>query len=131
MNKLIKVNINYEIELTKNYPSQQPKVFCITKVINYLNQFCEPSISDYRDLLEQVLRKKWNDKLNLISIVQRLPKFTAAFLKSMFEGNVHFIGKYYLAERYSLKRLLRLPGCKTTLFRYQKSAMVDEHRWLF
>ena len=79
------------------FPYSPPKLFCTT-------QYCFPQYSDGRDILEEVLGEKWNENIKLITLLPLIPDF----IKKVFmDGNLLYIGKYYLGGKYDLKLLER------------------------
>ena len=80
-----------------NFPYNPPKLLCIT-------QYCFPQYSDGRDILEEVLGEKWNENSKLVNLLPLIPDF----IKKVFmDGNLIYIGKYYLGGKYDLKLLER------------------------
>ena len=80
-----------------NFPYNPPKLLCTT-------QYCFPQYSDGRDILEEVLGEKWNENIKLITLLPLIPDF----IKKVFmDGNLLYIGKYYLGGKYDLKLLER------------------------
>ena len=75
-----------------NYPSHPPKLLCLTP-------FCFPHVADGRDLFS-FLVEEWKENLNIVSIIEILPEFIKNYFSN---GNLFFIGKYYLGEKYNLK----------------------------
>ena len=75
-----------------NYPSHPPKLLCLTP-------FCFPHVADGRDLFS-FLVEEWKENLNIASIIEILPEFIKNYFSN---GNLFFIGKYYLGEKYNLK----------------------------
>ena len=79
------------------YPYIPPKLFCTT-------QFCFPSFSDGRDLLEVIFNEKWTENSKLMTILVLIPQFIKEYFT---RGDIIYIGKYYLGEKYDLKILER------------------------
>ena len=80
-----------------NFPYNPPKLLCTT-------QYCFPQYSDGRDILEEVIGEKWNENIKLANILPLIPDF----IKKVFmDGNLIYIGKYYLGGKYDLKLLER------------------------
>ena len=80
-----------------NFPYNPPKLLCTT-------QYCFPQYSDGRDILEEVIGERWNENIKLVNLLPLIPDF----IKKVFmDGNLIYIGKYYLGGKYDLKLLER------------------------
>mmetsp|Transcript_3404 Transcript_3404/g.3132 ORF Transcript_3404/g.3132 Transcript_3404/m.3132 type:complete len:127 (+) Transcript_3404:13-393(+) len=60
----------YDIHLEGKYPFQSPKVLCETS-------FPFPSLSDGRDLLSGIIKRKWTPSITSLDVINALPAFTA------------------------------------------------------
>ncbi|CAG9314719.1 unnamed protein product [Blepharisma stoltei] len=80
----------FEIHLHGKFPLQQPKVMLET-VIGF------PSIADGRDLLEDIIRRKWDSSITAYEIINLLVNFI-----SSSQNQISLIGKYHLGHPYFL-----------------------------
>ena len=95
--------IKFLLKIAMIFPKEEPELYCITK-------FSYPHIFDGRNLLNDVLKKKWeNDIHNLDVIINRIPKFIIEFNNSLEEGYLLLVGKYMINHIYSLDRIKELP----------------------
>ena len=85
--------IKFLLKITSEYPDKEPELYCITK-------FSYPHIYDGRNLIDEVLKSKWNnDTYNLDIIINRIPKFIVEFNSSLEDGYLLLVGKYMLKRK--------------------------------
>ena len=95
--------IKFLLKITSEYPDKEPELYCITK-------FSYPHIYDGRNLIDEVLKSKWNnDTYNLDIIINRIPKFIVEFNSSLEDGYLLLVGKYMLNDLYLTERLKAFP----------------------
>ena len=95
--------IKFLLKLTMNYPNEEPELYCITK-------FSYPHIYDGRNLIDEVLKSKWNsDTYNLDIIINRIPKFIIEFTSSIEDGYLPSVGKYILNKIYPTNMIKHFP----------------------
>ena len=90
------------LHLIHNFPINPPKLFCLSSLSHIGIELC-----DGKDILEEVLVKKWNSKLLATEIITKIPIFIEQILKR--ENNQLFIGKYWLNYEYDYNLLLKVP----------------------
>ena len=90
------------LHLIHNFPINPPKLFCLSSLSHIGIELC-----DGKDILEEVLLKKWNSKLHATEIIAKIPIFIEKILKR--ENNELFIGKYWLNYEYDYNLLLKIP----------------------
>ena len=90
------------LHLIHNFPINPPKLFCLSSLSHIGIELC-----DGKDILEEVLLKKWNSKLLATEIITKIPLFIDKILK--IEQNELFIGKYWLNYEYDYNFLLKVP----------------------
>lgn len=91
-------NINFKIHLEGKYPFQPPKITCETV-------FMQPSISDGRDLLENVIKKTWSADITILELISYIKSFLED-LKSNY--NPH-IGRFKLGQPLHLSQFQNKP----------------------
>ena len=95
--------IKFLLKISMNFPKEEPELYCITK-------FSYPHIYDGRNLLKDVLKKKWNNNIHSLDIIiNRIPRFIIEFNNSLEDGYLLLVGKYMLDHLYSLDRIKELP----------------------
>ncbi len=98
-----KFPIKFLLKITMEFPKEEPELYCITK-------FSYPHIYDGRNLLEAVLKKKFEKDLhNLDIIINRIPRFIIEFNNSLEEGYLLLVGKYMINHTYSIEKIKELP----------------------
>lgn len=91
------------LKITMKYPDEEPELYCITK-------FSYPHIADGRNLIDEVLKSKWNnDTYNLDLIINRIPKFIIQFNSSLEDGYLLLVGKYTLNQLYLTEIIRKFP----------------------
>ena len=95
--------IKFLLKITMEFPKEEPELYCITK-------FSYPHIFDGRNLLNAVLKTKWENNIhNLDVIINRIPKFIIEFNNSLEEGYLLLVGRYMINHIYSYDRIKELP----------------------
>ena len=98
-----KYPIKFLLKITMKFPEEEPELYCITK-------FSYPHIYDGRNLLNSVLKKKWEKNIhNLDVIINRIPRFIIEFNNSLEEGYLLLVGNYMINHLYSLDRIKLMP----------------------
>ena len=101
-----KININNDIlfvlHITHNFPINPPRLFCLTSLSHIGIEIC-----DGRDILEEILGKKWENQVTLKEIILELPKFMKKMLKK--KNNKLFFGKFILESEYEYNMLSKVP----------------------
>ena len=98
-----KFPIKFLLKIPMEFPKEEPEVYCITK-------FSYPHIYDGRNLLDAVLKKKFEKDIhNLDIIINRIPRFIIEFNNSLEEGYLLLVGKYMINNIYSLDKIKELP----------------------
>lgn len=88
--------LNFEIQLTKNFPLEPPQVYCNTKI-------GFPVIDDKRDVLEEVIHSEWNQNMSIYETIQLIPEFVSeVLLLTPQDEEVKDIGKWHLGQSYSI-----------------------------
>ena len=90
------------LHLVHNFPINPPKLFCLTSLSHIGIELC-----DGKDILENILLKEWNSKIQIIDVILKIPVFIEKLLKK--ENNELFIGKYLLNYEYDYNLLLKVP----------------------
>lgn len=91
------------LKITMKYPDEEPELYCVTK-------FSYPHIADGRNLIDEVLKSKWNnDTYNLDLIINRIPKFIIQFNSSLEDGYLLLVGEYKIEHVYSTERIKEFP----------------------
>ena len=95
--------IKFLLKIPMEYPEKEPELYCITK-------FSYPHIYDGRNLIDEVIKSKWNnDTYNLDIIINRIPKFIIEFISSLEDGYLLLVGKFMLNNLYLTERLKAFP----------------------
>jgi ubiquitin-protein ligase len=98
-----KKDISLLIIIQYTYPQSEPEIYCLT-------EFCSPNICDGRNLLFDIIKKKWQKKVhNLDYVINKLPGFFISFIESRKKNKNFIVGKFELNKLYSLDRLKELP----------------------
>ena len=99
----IKFPIKFLLKISKDFPKEEPELYCITK-------FCYPHIFDGRNLINEVLKSKWTNNIyNLDTIINRIPKFIIEFNSSLEDGYLLLVGKFKINQIYSTERIKQFP----------------------
>ena len=95
--------IKFLLKISMEFPKDDPELYCITK-------FSYPHIYDGRDLLYDVLKKKWQRNTHSLDvIINRIPRFIIEFNNSLEDGYLLLVGKYMIDHLYSLDKVKELP----------------------
>ena len=82
--------LHFEVFLSDKFPFQPPQIYCKTK-------FCQPTIDDRRDVLEEVIQKEWEPRMTIYEAVQLIPEFVSDTLIQMKQDDeIKSIGKWHL-----------------------------------
>ena len=101
--KLILKNFNvfFLLIIPKNYPKQEPELYCKTI-------FSHPHLCDGRNLINNIINREWTyDDLPLEFIINKIPKFIIKYDEYMDKSSI--IGKYTLTQLYQINLLKNLP----------------------
>ena len=90
------------LHLVHNFPMNAPKLFCLSSLSHIGIELC-----DGKDILENILLKEWNSKINITDIILTIPNFIQELLKA--ENVELFIGKYSLNYEYDYNLLVKVP----------------------
>ena len=101
-NQNINNDILFVLHITHNFPTNPPRLFCLTS-LSYLGI----EICDGKDILEEVLCKKWENQVTLKEIILELPKFMKRILK--YKNNKLIFGKFILEYEYEYNMLTKIP----------------------
>lgn len=85
-------NFVFEIYLEGKYPFEPPRILCEVG-------FVEPSISDGRDILADILTEKWSPKISLRGLLEKLTEFVS---KKFNREEILNLGKFHLRGPMSL-----------------------------
>ena len=92
----------FVLHLVHNFPMNAPKLFCLSSLSHIGIELC-----DGKDILENILLKEWNSKINITDIILTIPNFIQELLKA--ENVELFIGKYSLNYEYDYNLLIKVP----------------------
>ena len=92
----------FVLHLVHNFPMNAPKLFCLSSLSHIGIELC-----DGKDILENILLKEWNSKINITDIILTIPNFIQELLKA--ENVELFIGKYSLNYEYDYNLLVKVP----------------------
>ena len=94
-------NVIFLLIIPKNYPKQEPELYCKTV-------FSNPHLCDGRNLLNNIINRQWtNTALSLEFIINKIPKFIIKYDEYMDKSSI--IGKYTLNHLYQINILKNLP----------------------
>lgn len=102
-NRQITQDLFFVLHLSHNYPINPPKLYCLTSLSNIGIEIC-----DAKDILEDVLQGKWNNKIRAKDIITAVPLFIQRCLEN--KNNRMFIGKYVLDSEYDYNILCKVPN---------------------
>ena len=98
---LKKYNVNFLLIIPKNYPKQEPELYCLTV-------FSHPHLSDGRNVINDIFGHEWTyDNIPIDVIINRIPKFIIKY--SEYIDKSLDIGKYMLNHLYPISLLKNLP----------------------
>ncbi|OMJ73347.1 hypothetical protein SteCoe_27974 [Stentor coeruleus] len=89
--------IQFDLYLEGKYPFQPPKLMCESI-------FSSPSISDGRDLINEILKQKWTPSITSADIIGLIPNFFTTVLSSAHQDLPNKdLGKFHLGSPYYLE----------------------------
>ena len=104
----IKEDLKFLLHIKRNFPIGAPNLYCLSKVFS-------PDLCDIRDLLSDVIGKRWgkNQKYyHIKTIISKIPTFINKYIENNYSGSntSHLIvGKFHLDTIYQNKHLLLFP----------------------
>ena len=104
----IKEDLKFLLHIKKNFPIGRPFLFCLSKVFS-------PDLCDIRDILSDVLGKRWgkNRKYHHIkTIITKIPDFINKYIENNYSGENtkhSIVGKFHLDSIYKNKHLMLFP----------------------
>jgi len=104
----IKEDLKFLLHIKKNFPIGRPYLFCLSKVFS-------PDLCDIRDILSDVLGKRWgkNRKYHHIkTIITKIPEFINKYIENNYSGENtkhSIVGKFHLDSIYKNKHLMLFP----------------------
>ena len=104
----IKEDLKFLLHIKRNFPIGAPNLYCLSKVFS-------PDLCDIRDLLSDVIGKRWgkNQKYyHIKTIILKIPNFINKYIENNYSGSntSHLIvGKFHLDTIYQNKHLLLFP----------------------
>ena len=104
----IKEDLKFLLHIKKNFPIGRPYLFCLSKVFS-------PDLCDIRDILSDVLGKRWgkNRKYHHIkTIITKIPEFINKYIENNYSGENtkhSLVGKFHLDSLYKNKHLMLFP----------------------
>ena len=104
----IKEDLKFLLHIKRNFPIGAPNLYCLSKVFS-------PDLCDIRDLLSDVIGKRWgkNQKYyHIKTIISKIPTFINKYIENNYsESNKShsIVGKFHLDTIYQNKHLLLFP----------------------
>jgi len=104
----IKEDLKFLLHIKRNFPIGAPNLYCLSKVFS-------PDLCDIRDLLSDVIGKRWgkNQKYyHIKTIISKIPNFINKYIENNYSGsnkNHSIVGKFHLDTIYQNKHLLLFP----------------------
>ena len=106
----IKEDLKFLLHIQKNFPIGRPYLFCLSKIFN-------PSLCDIRDLLEDLIGKRWGKNrkyYHIKTLISKIPEFIIKYIEKNYSEektnhNNSIIGKFHLDSIYRNKHLLLFP----------------------
>ena len=104
----IKEDLKFLLHIKRNFPIGAPNLYCLSKVFS-------PDLCDIRDLLSDVIGKRWgkNQKYyHIKTIISKIPNFINKYIENNYSGSntSHLIvGKFHLDTIYHNNHLLLFP----------------------
>ena len=104
----IKEDLKFLLHIKKNFPIGTPHLYC-------LSQIFYPDLCDIRDLLPDIIRKRWGKNrkyYHIKTIINKIPEFMNKYIEKRYskEDNKNpLIGKFHLDTFYQNKHLLLFP----------------------
>ena len=104
----IKEDLKFLLHIKRNFPIGAPNLYCLSKVFS-------PDLCDIRDLLSDVIGKRWgkNQKYyHIKTIISKIPNFINKYIENNYSGSNKshsIVGKFHLDTIYQNKHLLLFP----------------------
>jgi len=104
----IKEDLKFLLHIKRNFPIGAPNLYCLSKVFS-------PDLCDIRDLLSDVIGKRWgkNQKYyHIKTIISKIPTFINKYIENNYSGSNtshSIVGKFHLDTIYQNKHLLLFP----------------------
>ena len=104
----IKEDLKFLLHIKKNFPIGTPHLYC-------LSQIFYPDLCDIRDILPDIIRKRWGKNrkyYHIKTIINKIPEFMNKYIEKRYskEDNKNpLIGKFHLDTFYQNKHLLLFP----------------------
>ena len=98
----IDTDLLFMLHLTYNFPTNAPKLFCLTSLSHIGIEIC-----DGKDILEDVIKDCWDSKLSAKQIILKIPNFIQECLEN--KNNKIFLGRYMLNYEYDYNMLSKIP----------------------
>ena len=104
----IKEDLKFLLHIKKNFPIGTPYLYC-------LSQIFYPDLCDIRDILPDIIRKRWGKNrkyYHIKTIINKIPEFMNKYIEKRYskEDNKNpLIGKFHLDTFYQNKHLLLFP----------------------
>ena len=99
----IDTDLLFVLHLTHNFPTNSPRLFCLTSLSHIGIELC-----DGKDILEEILGKKWKNQVTSRDIILEIPKYIQQCLENKY--NKLFVGKYILEYEYDYNMLSKVPN---------------------
>ncbi|CAG9320361.1 unnamed protein product [Blepharisma stoltei] len=90
-------SVVFEIYLEGKFPFQPPRVICETN-------FGFPSVSDGRDLLLNITKKKWAPSITSLDIINALPAYIAELHQKYLLGTQTEVGTFHLGDIHNIRQ---------------------------
>ena len=108
----IKEDLKFLLYIKKNFPIGTPNLYC-------LSQIFYPDLCDIRDILPDIIKKRWGKNrkyYHIKTIIAKIPEFINKYLENNYsQENTNnntqhsLIGKFHLDSIYQNKHLLLFP----------------------
>ena len=104
----INEDLKFLLHIKRNFPIGAPNLYCLSKVFS-------PDLCDIRDLLSDVIGKRWgkNQKYyHIKTIISKIPNFINKYIENNYSGantSHSIVGKFHLDTIYQNKHLLLFP----------------------
>ena len=104
----IKEDLKFLLHIQKNFPVGRPYLFCCSKIFS-------PELCDIRDLLEDLIGKRWGKNrkyYHIKTLISKIPEFIIKYIEKNYseeKANHSIIGKFHLDSIYKNKHLLLFP----------------------
>lgn len=92
----------FVLHLVHNFPINAPKLFCLTSLSHIGIELC-----DGKNLLEDVLKSSWDNKIQAKNIILKIPNFIEECLAIKYYQV--FVGRYTLNYEYDYNMLSKIP----------------------